>query len=98
MKEEWIKQRQNLGREGLQFIWFYNYYIEHPNKSNRLNFSEFQNYFQQFLQMLNINIAFQEGQDLKTLFADGNSYYISTNGIINKVINYFDNKTNWNEN
>lgn len=100
MKKAWEEQKLKLNTEGLHMIWFYNYYIENLNRTpqkTKLDFNQFQEFFQQFLQMLNINIPFQDTSHLKTLFADGNSHYISTNSIIKKVINYFNNKTQWNE-
>ena len=98
MKEDWVKQKDRLNTQGLEMTWMYLYYIEHLDKSKielKLDITQFQHYFQQFLQMLNIQIAFQDDSDLKLLFANGNSYYITTNSIIKKVIDYFNNKTNW---
>jgi hypothetical protein len=95
MKDEWLKQKEVLKTQGLSIIWMYNYYIDNLEKSSikiKLTFEEFQQYFQQFLQMLNIQIAFHETEYLKTMFSSGRSYYVSQENIVKQVIDHFNNK------
>ena len=95
MKEDWLKQKELLNQQGLNIIWFYTYYLENLNKSSinlKLSVNEFHEHFQGFLQMLNIQIAFQDTSDLKTLFPNNKSYYISVNSIVKKVVDYFNEK------
>lgn len=100
MKKAWEDQKLRLNSEGLHMIWMYNYYVENLSKAPqniKLEYNEFQHHFQNFLQMLNLESIFNNNLDLKMLFADGNSHYISTSSIVKKVVNYFNNKTIWNE-
>ena len=95
MREDWLKQKEVLKEQGLSVIWMYNYYIDNLKESSikiTLTFEEFQQYFQQFLQMLNIQIAFHETEHLKTMFSSGRSYYIDQSMIIKNIITHFDNK------